>query len=191
MKTTLIAFRLFLVMTLLTGVLYPLAVTGLGQGFFSHKANGSVLQGLQNKAIGSELLAQKFDSVIYFQSRPSACDYGTVASSASNKGPTSADLQKTAQERRTTFRVHNNLASDQEVPSEMVFASGSGLDPHISPEAARLQMSRVAKARGCNEEQTQALKQLVERSVKSPQFGMFGIPRVNVLQLNRAVDALR
>ncbi len=190
MKTTLTALRLFLVMTILTGVLYPLVVTGIGQGLFSDKANGSILKGTQNQAIGSELLAQKFDSAIYFQSRPSACDYGTVASGASNKGPTSEALQKAVQERRAAFRASNNLASTQAVPSDMAFASGSGLDPHISPESAILQVPRVAKARTYNEAQTQALKQLVERAVESPQFGILGVARVNVLKLNMALDRI-
>lgn len=188
MKTTLIALRLFLVMTLLTGVLYPLAVTGIAQGFFNAKANGSILKGAQNQALGSELLAQKFDSVIYFQSRPSACDYGTVASGASNKGPTSKALQDLVQERRAAFRTTNGLAAGQAVPGEMAFASGSGLDPHISPEAARRQVARVAKARAYNDVQTQALTQLVERAVESPQFGIFGQERINVLRLNMALD---
>lgn len=190
MKTFLIALRLFLVMTLLTGVIYPLAVTGIGQGLFAHQANGSVLKGAQNQARGSELLAQKFDSTIYFQARPSACDYGTVASGASNKGPTSEALQKVVQERRAAFRTSNSLASTQNVPAEMAFASASGLDPHISPEAARMQIARVSKARGLDEKRTQALQNLVERLVEQPQFGIFGNTRVNVLKLNMAVDAL-
>lgn len=190
MKTILTALRLFLVMTVITGVLYPLVVTGIGQGFFSDKANGSILKGAQNQAIGSELLAQKFDSTIYFQSRPSAVDYGTVASGASNKGPTSETLQKAVQERRAAFRTSNSLASTQSVPSDMAFASGSGLDPHISPEAARLQVPRVAKARALDAAQTQALQKLVNGAVESPQFGIFGQERVNVLKLNIALGQL-
>lgn len=190
MKTTLIAFRLFLVMTLLTGVLYPLAVMGIGQGFFNAQANGSILKGAQNQAFGSELLAQKFDSVIYFQSRPSACDYSTVASGASNKGPTSKALQDLVQERRVAFRTANGLAAGQAVPSDMAFASGSGLDPHISPEAARLQVARVAKARTFDAAKTQALQKLVDDAVESPQFGIFGQERVNVLKVNIALDQL-
>lgn len=184
------ALRLFLVMTLLTGVVYPLAVTGIGQGFFHAKANGSVLKGAQNQALGSELLAQKFDSVTYFQSRPSACDYGTVASGASNKGPTSKALQDLVQERRAAFRTANGLAAAQAVPSDMAFASGSGLDPHISPEAARLQVARVAKARALDAAQTQALQKLVDDAVESQQFGIFGQERVNVLKLNIVLDQL-
>jgi K+-transporting ATPase ATPase C chain len=185
------ALRLFLVMTLLTGVLYPLAVTGIAQGFFNAKANGSIQKGVQNQALGSELLAQKFDSVIYFQSRPSACDYGTVASGASNKGPTSKALQDLVQVRRAAFRNANGLAAGQAVPGDMAFASGSGLDPHISPEAARLQVARVAKARALNAAKTQALQKLVDDAVESPQFGIFGQERVNVLRLNVALDTIK
>lgn len=190
MNTTLIALRLFLVMTLLTGVLYPLAVTGIAQGFFNAQANGSVLKGAQNQVLGSELLAQKFDSVIYFQSRPSACDYGTVASGASNKGPTSKALQDLVQERRAAFRTANGLAAAQAVPGDMAFASGSGLDPHISTEAARLQVARVAKARAFDAAKTQVLQKLVDNAVESPQFGIFGQERVNVLKLNIALSQL-
>jgi K+-transporting ATPase ATPase C chain len=194
MKTFLIALRLFLVMTLITGILYPLVVTGIGQGLFAKQANGSVLKGAQNQVIGSELLAQKFDSVIYFQARPSACDYGTVASGASNKGPTSEALQKSVQERRTAFRASNNLAAtqgvSQNVPAEMAFASGSGLDPHISPEAARMQIARIVAARSFDTKRSEALNNLVERSVEQPQFGIFGNARVNVLRLNLALNGL-
>lgn len=188
MKTIFTALRLFLVMSIITGVLYPLVVTGIGQGLFSDKANGSVLKGAQNQAIGSELLAQKFDSAIYFQSRPSACDYSTVASSASNKGPTSKALQDLVKERRAVFRTANGLAAGQAVPGDMAFASGSGLDPHISPEAARLQVARIAKARTFDANKTQALQKLVDDAVESPQFGIFGQERVNVLKLNMALD---
>jgi potassium-transporting ATPase KdpC subunit len=190
MQTILVALRLFLAMTLLTGVVYPLVVTGIGQGLFANKANGSTVKGAQNHVIGSELLAQKFDSIVYFQARPSACDYGTVASGASNKGPTSEALQKLVQERRTAFRASNSAASTQEVPAEMAFASGSGLDPHISPEAARMQVARVAAARGFDAKRTEALKNLVERTVEPPQFGVLGNARVNVLALNLALDKL-
>lgn len=184
------AFRLFLMMTLITGIVYPLTVTGIAQGFFNAKANGSVLKSSQNQALGSELLAQKFDSTIYFQSRPSACDYGTVASGASNKGPTSKALQDLVQERRAAFRTTNGLAAAQAVPSDMAFASGSGLDPHISPEAARRQVARIAKARTFDAAKTQALQKLVDDAVESPQFGIFGQERVNVLKLNIALSQL-
>jgi potassium-transporting ATPase KdpC subunit len=192
MNTFLIALRLFAVLTLLTGVVYPLLVTGIAQTFFADKANGSLVYkaGDRQTLVGSELLAQQSDSAMYFQSRPSACNYGTVASGASNKGPTNADLVKLVGERRTAFRAANALDPRAALPNEMVFASGSGLDPHISPEAARMQVRRVSAERNFNSAQKQALERLVEQSVESPQFGIFGNARVNVVKLNIALDAL-
>jgi K+-transporting ATPase ATPase C chain len=176
MKTTLQSLRLYIVLTLLTGIVYPLAMTGLAQIAFPKQANGSraVEKG---KLIGSELLAQKFDSPRYFWSRPSAADYATVASGASNKGPTSADLKKSIDERRAKFGI--------DAPIDLLTASGSGLDPHISPEAARLQIPRVAAARNFSAEKISAL---IDQNMEGPQFGFLGEPRINVLQLNRALD---
>jgi K+-transporting ATPase ATPase C chain len=191
MNIILTALRLFLMMTLLTGLLYPLAVTGVGQVFFSHQANGSVLKNAQSKVCGSELLAQKFDSMIYFQPRPSACGYETVPSYASNQGFTSAGLQKAVQERRVAFRTRNGLTAMHDVPADMVFTSGSGLDPHISPESARLQIDRIAKARGFSAEKINALQSLVENAVEPAQMSILGAPRVNVLKLNLALDTLQ
>jgi K+-transporting ATPase ATPase C chain len=191
MKTTIIpALRLFAVLTLLTGGLYPLVVTVLGQVLFAPQVRGSLVTDANNRLVGSALLAQQFDSTRYFQPRPSACGYGTVASGASNKGPTSAELQKTVNERRIAFRTANMLAATQAVPNDMVFASGSGLDPHISPEAARMQVRRVAIVRNFDTAKTAALGQLVERFIEQPQWDIFGEPRVNVLLLNKALDGL-
>jgi len=191
MKTTIIpALRLFAVLTLLTGALYPLVVTALGQVLFAPQVRGSLVTDANNRRVGSALLAQQFDSTRYFQPRPSACGYGTVASGASNKGPTSAELRNIVNERRTAFRAANMLSAQQQVPNDMIFASGSGLDPHISPEAALLQVRRVALARSFDAAKTAALEQLVLRSVEQPQWGIFGKARVNVLLLNKALDGL-
>jgi potassium-transporting ATPase KdpC subunit len=179
MKTILPSIRIFAVLTILTGVLYPLAVTGVSWLFFRDQASGSLIL-RDGKAVGSELLAQKFESERYFWPRQSAADFATVPSGASNKGPTSADLVKAIGERRAKFGV--------EAPSEVITASGSGLDPHISPEAARLQIPSVAKARGV---EAQRVAELVERAIEPPQFGLFGEPRVNVLMLNIALDTLK
>jgi K+-transporting ATPase ATPase C chain len=179
MKTILQSLRIYIVLTLLTGIFYPLAMTGIAQLLFPRQANGSRI--VENgKLVGSDLLAQKFESPKYFWSRPSAADYATVASGASNKGPTSADLKKSIDERRE--KVGNNA------PVDLLTASGSGLDPHISPEAARLQISRVANARNMS---IQKISELVDQTIESPQFGFLGEPRVNVLRLNRALDQLR
>ena len=179
MKTTLQSIRIFLVLTLLTGIIYPLAMTGAAQLLFPKQANGSRIVENGN-LIGSELLGQKFESPRYFWPRPSAADYATVASGASNKGPTSADLKKAIDERRTTFGT--------DAPVDLLTASGSGLDPHISPEGARSQVARVAAARSLS---IQKVSELIDQTIEPPQFGFLGEPRVNVLRLNRALDQLR
>jgi K+-transporting ATPase ATPase C chain len=191
MKAATQSLRILAVMTILTGAIYPLAVTLVARTIFPRQANGSVVV-VNGKAVGSELLAQRFAQLNYFWPRPSACDNGTnyvtVPSGASNLGPTSSNLVTTVKSRAEHFRSANGLIAGTPVPAEMVFASGSGLDPHISPESARLQTARVAKARGVNEDQ---IKSLVEQFVEAPQFGFLGEPRVNVLLLNAALDAVR
>lgn len=179
MKTTLQSLRIYIVLTVLTGVIYPLAMTGVAQLLFPKQANGSRI--VENgKFIGSDLIAQKFESPKYFWPRPSAADYTTVASGASNKGPTAADLRKSIDERRQKFGT--------DAPVDLLTASGSGLDPHISPEAAHLQISRVAPARNMS---IQELSAIVDQTIEPPQFGFLGEPRVNVLRLNRALDQIR
>lgn len=179
MKTTFQSIRIYIVLTLLTGIIYPLAMTGVAQILFPKQANGSRI--VENgKLLGSELLVQKFESPRYFWPRPSAADFATVASGASNKGPTSADLKKAIDERRTKF--------GSDAPVDLLTASGSGLDPHISPEAARLQISRIAGARNIS---IQTISALVDQTIEPPQFGFLGEPRVNVLRLNRALDEPR
>jgi K+-transporting ATPase ATPase C chain len=179
MKTILQSLRIYIVLTLLTGILYPLAMTGIAQLLFPKQANGSRI--VENgKLIGSDLIAQKFESPLYFWSRPSAADYATVASGASNKGPTSADLKKSIDEHRAKF--------GKDAPIDLLTASGSGLDPHISQEAARSQISRVASARNLS---IQKISELVDETIEPPQFGFLGEPRVNVVRLNRGLDHLR
>jgi len=139
---------------------------------------------------GSELLAQRFRGEKYFWPRPSAADFASLPSGASNLGPTSEPLKKAVLKRAEIFRKANSLSNEIALPSEMVFASGSGLDPHISPEAARLQADRVAKARKWSENKRRSLYQLIGQYTEAPQFGILGEPRVNVFQLNLAVDSL-
>ncbi len=171
MKTLLTSIRALIVFTLLAGVLYPLAVTLAAQAIFPREANGSRLPN------GSAMLAQKFTSPQYFWPRPSAADFATVASGASNQGSTSAKLRDQIAERRAAW--------GEGAPSDLLTASGSGLDPHISPEAARFQISRVAAARSLP---TETVAAMVQRHVEPPQFGVFGQARVNVLELNLALD---
>lgn len=189
MKTTIQALRLFLVLTVLTGIVYPFVVTFFARAAWSEQAGGSLLK-VNGRIAGSALLAQKTEDLRYFWPRPSACDYATIPSGASNLGPSSAALQKTAQDRAAAWRKANNLAADIDLPGDVVFASGSGLDPDISPRAAQLQVERVAGARHLNAEQREKLTTLVVAAIDEPQFGIFGQPRINVLKLNIALDSL-
>ena len=178
MKTILESLRIHLVLTVLTGFAYPLVVTAIARIAFRDAASGSIAtQG--NEAVGSKLLAQKTESPKYFWPCPSGADFATVASGASNKGPTSADLAKSIAERREKF--------GKDAPDELLTASGSGLDPHLSPAAAKYQAPRVATARNLPVE---TVNTLIDRLTESSQFGFLGEPRVNVLALNLAIDAL-
>jgi len=191
MKTqTIIALKFLLVMTVLTGVIYPFFMTGVAQLVFPAKANGSLVM-QDGKIIGSELIGQKFDSSIYFWSRPSAIDYNPIPSGASNLGPTSDKLKKQVVERRKLFATNNSITDISAIPKEMLFASASGLDPHISPEAAFLQLKRVAMARNLNETQKQKVQQLIKNKTQEPQFFLFGEPRINVFELNLALDSIK
>ncbi len=183
--------RQTIVWTLVAGVLYTAVMTVVAQVLFPAQANGSLVE-KDGKIVGSALLAQQFTGTNYFWPRPSACSYGTgpsglAASSGSNLGPTSGALQTNVQNNITAFLTGNNLPTNTPVPADMVYASGSGLDPHISPEAARLQIKRVAASRGMNEDKVTAL---VEQFTEQPQWGFLGQARVNVLRLNLALDKL-
>lgn len=190
MKTTIIAIRIFLVLTLLCGVAYPLAVTGIAQVFLKEKANGSLI--IQDKKIiGSELIGQATDSAKYFSPRPSATNYNALPSGGSNLGLTSAKLKQQVSERKAAFIKFNGLAANAEVPAEMLFASASGLDPHISPEAALLQVNRIAKTRNLSSIEKKKLMQLVQEKTEDPQLEILGESRVNVLELNLALDQMK
>ncbi len=193
MKTFLVSARFLLVLTLLTGGLYPLLVTGIARVSFPHQAEGSLLNHGTN-LVGSALFSQRTTGPTYFWPRPSAGDdgtnYVTVASSASNKGPTAGDWTTNVLQRIDDFRKAHALAPGIPVPADMVFASGSGLDPHISPASARIQLQRVATARKLDAQQRQRLDAEVEARIEPPTLGFLGEPRINVLQLNLAVDAI-
>jgi K+-transporting ATPase ATPase C chain len=185
-----IAIRYLLIASILTGIAYPLLMTGLAQIIFPGKAKGSLVE-RNGRIIGSRLIGQKFDSTIYFSSRPSAIDYNPVPSSGSNLGPTSARLRLQVTERRTDFALKNELRYTLDVPAEMIFASASGLDPHISPGAALLQINRIAKSRSFDKSQKQELQNLVNSMNQNPQFSIFGEPRINVFELNLALDSIK
>jgi K+-transporting ATPase ATPase C chain len=189
-KQTAIAVKFLLVMTVLTGIIYPLVMTGVAQLCFKEKANGSLVM-KDGKIIGSSLIGQRFDSAAYFWSRPSAIGYNPLPSGASNYGPTSDTLKKQVTVRRMAFAANNSLPGRTSVPKEMIFASGSGLDPHISPEAAMLQLERVSSARKFTESQKLKLKQLITDQTEGPQYYLFGEPRVNVFELNLALENIR
>jgi K+-transporting ATPase ATPase C chain len=189
-KQTIIALKFLLFMTVLTGVIYPVFMTGVAQIVFPANANGSLVM-QDGKIIGSELIGQKFDSSIYFWPRPSAIDYNPIPSGASNLGPTSDKLKKQVAERRKLFMTNNSILDTSAIPKEMLFASASGLDPHISPEAALLQLKRVAMARNLNETQKQKVEQLIKNKTQEPQFFLFGEPRINVFELNLALDSIK
>lgn len=190
MKTLIISLKIFLFFTVLTGIIYPLFVTGIAQVLFPAKANGSLIV-KNNQVIGSELIGQQFDSVIYFRSRPSVISYNPLPSGGSNFGLTNVKLKNLVAERKKAFSTFNQLDSLTAIPSEMLFASASGLDPHISPEAAILQVDRIARARNFNIEQRQKLLQVVKAISESPQFLLLGEPRVNVLLLNLETDKIK
>lgn len=192
-KLFLSAVRLFAVLTVLTGVIYPLAITIVGQVVFPAQANGSLV--VKNEVvIGSSLIGQQTTDPRYFWSRPSAVNYMLGSSSeavgssgASNLSPVSATLAEMVAGREQVFREAHNLADDVAVPLDMLFASGSGLDPHISAESARIQIDRVANTRGLDR---QVVADLVEAHIEAPQIGILGQARVNVLLLNMALDTL-
>lgn len=190
MKTqTIIALKFLFVMTILTGIIYPLVMTGIAQVTYPSKSNGSLIL-KDDKVIGSELIGQKFDSSIYFWSRPSAIGYNPIPSGASNYGPTSDTLRKLVNARRLNFSTANSITDGFAVPKEMIFASGSGLDPHTSPEAAQLQIDRISEARHFNSDQKQRLLQSVKDMSEKPQFLFLGEERINVLLLNMELDKI-
>jgi potassium-transporting ATPase KdpC subunit len=189
-RQTIIAIKFLLVMTVLTGVIYPFIMTGVAQLVFPARANGSLVM-KDGKIAGSELIGQKFDSSIYFWSRPSANNYNAIPSGASNLGPTSNKLKKQVSERRRLFASNNSITDTLAIPKEMLFASASGLDPHISPKAALLQLKRVAMARNLNETQKQKVEQLIKNKTEEAQFYLFGEPRINVFKLNLALDSIK
>ncbi len=181
------AILLTFVLIALTGFIYPGIVTGLAQLLFPHQANGSFVDAYGH-TVGSTLIGQSFSSPAYFHPRPSAAGSGYVgdSSSGTNKGPTDRKLADTLIAQAIDSAVKNDGAVKSQIPADMVTSSASGLDPHISPANAALQVSRVARARGVPAEQVRAL---VVSHTEGRQFGFLGEPRVNVLELNMALDS--
>ncbi|HSV58175.1 MAG TPA: potassium-transporting ATPase subunit KdpC [Variovorax sp.] len=181
------ALVLFAVLTVITGLVYPLAVTGVAQAVFPQQANGSLIQGADGKPVGAELIGQAFADPKNFWGRPSATaetPYNALASGGSNQGPLNPALHDAVKERIKVLREADPLQR-AEVPIDLVTASASGLDPHITPAAARYQIARIAKARGMAPD---ALEALVERNTEGQWLGFLGEARVNVLELNLALN---
>jgi K+-transporting ATPase ATPase C chain len=187
-RQVLAGLRVLIALTLLTGVLYPLAVFGVAQVTMPGKANGSQVT-VAGKVVGSSLIGQNFTGAQWFQPRPSAAGddgYDTLSSSASNLGPNNPDLVKAIQQRRAAYAKLNGVAPSA-VPADALTASGSGLDPHISPANAKLQVARVARVRGLDPAKVAAL---VKANTQGRTLGFLGDPRVNVLELNIALMKL-
>lgn len=179
MKNFITSIKVFIVFSVLLGLVYPLAITGIAQATMSYKANGSLIKA-DGRVVGSSLIGQKFDKPEYFNSRPSAVDYNASGSGASNLGPSSKKLIARVKE----DIVKNNLVG-QKVPADMVLASASGLDPHISLENAQLQIPRISKIRNISEAE---VKKLVSQNTDPDFIGIWGQRGVNVLKLNIALD---
>ena len=183
------AILAFLVLTVLTGVAYPLAMTGAAQVLFPNRSDGSLVK-RDGKVVGSRLIGQNFSAPRYFHPRPSAAGdgYDAMSSSASNLGPTNPALIEEVRKRVTEYRSENGLRAGSTVPADAVTASGSGLDPHISKANAQLQAPRVARARGLS---LADVLELLDEHIDGRPLGFLGEPGVNVLELNLALDSLR
>jgi potassium-transporting ATPase KdpC subunit len=181
------AIKIFLFMTLLTGIAYPLLITGIAGLIFPHRAGGSVIE-KDGRPIGSMLIGQDFADPKYFWPRPSATNYDAMPSGGSSLGPTSNTLKETISKRREALQAADG--GDAEIPVDLLFASASGLDPEISPAAARYQVGRIIKARHLDEKAKTDIFTLIDKHIETPTFGLLGEPRINVLSLNLALDSM-
>ena len=179
--------RAILVMTVFCGLIYPLVMTGLCQALFPFQANGSIIE-RDGKIVGSALIGQEFKGDSYFSSRPSANEYNAADSAGTNYGAINKELKKQVAERAEAVRAKYGLLATDKVPSDMVTNDAAGFDPHLSPEAIRLQVNRVAEARHMDKS---VVLKLVEENTEYPNFGFIGEARVNVLKLNLALDKIQ
>jgi K+-transporting ATPase ATPase C chain len=176
---------LFTIVTMvLLGGGYHLVIWAVGQAVFASQAEGSLMRSADGSVVGSRLIAQKFERAEYFRARPSGVDYNAASTGGTNYGPSNPDHLKTVQERLEGVTTQEGVTANQ-VPSEMVTASGGGMDPHIPPSAAELQAARVAAARGV---QVERVRELIQAHTEAPTFGFLGRSRVSVLELNLALD---
>ncbi|MCX6152791.1 MAG: potassium-transporting ATPase subunit KdpC [Candidatus Kapabacteria bacterium] len=189
MKTTITALKAFILLTIICGVIYPLTITGIAQITFPSKANGSMIY-QNNQIIGSELIGQQFSKPEFFWGRPSSINNNPNSSGASNLGPTGKAFKAQFNARVDTIRKYHGKIEVNTIPKDLLFASGSGVDPEISPEAAFFQVERIAKARKYTTDQMNKLKDIVKSSIEAPDFQVFGEERVNVLLLNLRLKGL-
>lgn len=189
-KNLIISLKLLLYLTIITGIIYPVAMTLISNLIFPKQSQGSMITVTEGKIIGSELIGQNFSDEKYFLTRPSAISYNPFPSGGTNQGPTNAILKDSVEQRRKRYLTINYLPEDTHVPEDAIFASASGVDPHISIENANLQSNRIAKARNFDENKRIKLKELINRLIEKPQFGILGEERINVLNLNIQLDKL-
>ena len=181
--------KMFLWLTVLTGIIYPLVVTGLAHLTMKNRAEGDFIS-VDGKIVGATLIAQKFEGDKYFWGRPSAVDYNPLPSGGSNLGPTSAILKKAVADRKAQLIKAHSINEKDTIPSELLFASGSGLDPHLTPAAVHFQLDRVIKARGWDEKRKEEILKIINHLTESRRLGFLGEPHVNVLKLNLSLDEL-
>lgn len=182
-----VVIRISLVFIVLCGIVYPLVSTGLAQVLFPGRANGSFIENEAGETVGSELIGQKFDDPMHFQSRVSSIDYKAEASGSNNYAPSNPDMLKRTEESIAAWQEANPDVPVSELPIDLITNSGSGLDPHITPASAKVQVPRISKLTGVSVAQ---LNQLVDDHTEGRDLGVFGEPRVNVLKLNLALDSL-
>jgi potassium-transporting ATPase KdpC subunit len=189
MKNIYIAIKLFVALTLITGVIYPLVITGVGNVLFSQNANGSLII-QDNKIVGSKLIGQQFALPEYFWGRPSAIGNNPMPSGGSNLNPVGSAFQEQFQARVDTIRKYHGDIDINSIPKDLLFASASGVDPHISLKAAYFQVERIVKARNFNDKQKENLIKLIESSIEEPDLYIFGEERINVLLLNLRLEKI-
>ena len=184
MKKILVSIRVYIIFTVLLGLIYPFVVTVIAQVILPYQANGSIMIN-GDKVVGSKLIGQNFSNPEYFHSRPSANNYDAVNSGGTNLGPSSKKLIDTTADKIANVRQENGLSSDTKIPSDMVLSSASGLDPHISVQSALLQVNRISKIRGIT---VKDLKKMINNNTDPDFIGIWGCSGVNVLKLNLAID---
>jgi K+-transporting ATPase ATPase C chain len=185
-----IGLKFFIITTIVTGLIYPLFITLVGQLVFPGQSNGSMMTS-NGRIVGSTLISQRFDHDKYFWPRPSSQDYNPLPSGGSNLSATSKQLQDAVAARKQVLLKADPTKTAEEIPADLISASGSGLDPHISPAAALFQVDRLVAARGLDSAKKDAIIKLIGRLTEGRDLGVFGEPRVNVLRLNAELDNIR